>query len=289
MTNLQKTIVKYKAQFAFLLLFFYGCMKSWMNALSVIADNARNNLTFNVWEPFVWEFSSFVVMIVLVPLIYRAYIYYPLCYDRFKKHVVVHLFNSILFSLIHVIGMVIIRKIIYFFNSSYYDFGHWPSELFYEYRKDIFSYLFLLMLIYIYQHFINQIEGIASLIKERNEMAGIPVSPEKTNKDKILIKKKGQEFIVDLSQISTVESGGNYVYIHTNKQVYPMRKTMIQIQTELAQHSFVRVHRSYIVNINFIKEINTSELGDYNIILTNNKTIPLSRKYRKDLIKIFEI
>jgi DNA-binding LytR/AlgR family response regulator len=124
-------------------------------------------------------------------------------------------------------------------------------------------------------------EGDAHLIAEK--------SPIEEKPDKLLIKKKGKEFVVSLDQISTIQSGGNYIYIHTNNQVYPMRSTMNKMQEKLDPNHFIRVHRSYIVNSNFIQEILTINPQEYKIKLKNNETIPLSRNRRSELLKVFYV
>ena len=284
MHGFQKILLKYKSGVALIFFIIISVINSWVSSISIAADNQKNNAPFSPWEPYSWEFTSLAMLLLLLPLIVLVNNKFVLKYGRFKFNLMVHLFVTVLFSMIHSVGMVGMRKVIYKFQESVYVFGHWPSELFYEYRKDIITYFTIIALLYVYQLIMNQLEGVASLFTADENNGLIP-----RKVDKLLIKKKGREYIVDLIDVSTIEAGGNYVYIHANKQVYPMRETMLNILKKLDSKQFIRVHRSFIVNLEFIKEITLSESTDYRIILTNKQSIPLSRKYRADLKKVFNL
>ena len=280
----QKILLKYKSGIALIFFTIISVINTWVRSVSIVADHQKNNAPFSPWEPYSWEFTSLTMLFLLLPLIVLINNKFLLKYGRFKFNLMVHLFATVLFSVIHSVGMLAMRKAIYKFQGSVYDFGHWPSELFYEYRKDMMTYFVVIAFLYVYQLIVNQLQGVASLFTadENGDLTQRKV-------EKLLIKKKGREYIIDLTDVSTIEAGGNYVYIHANKQVYPMRETMLNILKKLDSKQFIRVHRSFIVNLEFIKEITLSESADYRIILTNKQSIPLSRKYRADLKKIFNI
>ncbi|MFK8010436.1 MAG: LytR/AlgR family response regulator transcription factor [Marinicellaceae bacterium] len=271
--------LKNKIILTFSLVFIYGCINAWIESLSTIEDFQRVGIEIAHWEPYSWSFSSFLLTFLLIFYIAKAQLIHPLKYGVFKKHFLYHIGHSIVFSIVHIIGMVLIRKLVYFFHNKKYDFGHWPSEMVYEYRKDVLSYFFILSGIYIYQMIIRQLQGDASIVSEQNN------SSKQT--DKLLIKKKGKEFIINLNNVSSIESGGNYIYIHSNNEVYPMRSTMNKMLKKLDHNQFMRVHRSYIINLDFIKEIISPENQVYKITMKNNATVPLSRKYRNQLLNKF--
>lgn len=279
MTEFSSLFFKHKKSITFLSLFLYGFVNSWIASITTIADYSRIGTPLLSWEAYTWSFTSFIMTFVLIFYVSKVNSLHPLSYGQLKKNFSIHIIHSILFSIIHVLGMVFLRKVIYKINNRTYDFGYWPTEFIYEYRKDFITYFIILAGIYIYQSLIKQLQGDASIIKEKSE--------SKNKTDKILIKKKGKEFIINLNEISTIESGGNYIYLNTNNSTYPMRSTMNKMEKTLDPTKFIRVHRSYIVNIDFIKEIISSTNQDYKIILKNNKSIPLSRTYRTLLLKMF--
>jgi len=280
MKDYSSFILKNKISLTLTLVFIYGCINAWIESVSTIEDFQRVGIKIAHWEPYSWAFSSFTLTFLLIFYIAKAQTMHPLSYGLLKKHFVYHIGHSLVFSLLHILGMVLIRKLVYFFHDRTYDFGHWPTEMLYEYRKDILSYFFILSAIYIYQMIVNQLQGDASIVSEQSNTS--------KQTDKLLIKKKGKEFIINLNNVSSIESGGNYIYIHSNNEVYPMRSTMNKMLKRLDNNQFMRVHRSYIVNLDHIKEIVSPENQVYKINMKNNATVPLSRKYRNQLIENFK-
>ena len=280
MKDFSSYFLKNKRIILIFFIFMYGSINAWIESVSTIADFQRLGIEISYWEPYCWAFSSFIVTFILILYIIRALSKHPFTYGSIIKHTFYHFAHSIIFSLAHISGMVLIRKVVYFFNEKTYEFGHWPTEMLYEYRKDILSYFFILTGIYIYQMTVKQLQGDASIVPEYTNTSN--------HTDKLLIKKKGKEFIINLKHVSSIESGGNYIYIHSNNQVYPMRSTMNKMIKRLDQSQFIRVHRSYIVNVDYIKEIISPENQVYKIVMINKSTIPLSRKYRAHLIENFK-
>ncbi|HEY6330880.1 MAG TPA: LytTR family DNA-binding domain-containing protein, partial [Blastocatellia bacterium] len=80
-----------------------------------------------------------------------------------------------------------------------------------------------------------------------------------------------------------IEAAGNYVRLHTGKDAHLLRETMAGIESRLAPESFVRIHRSTIVNIERIRELRPLLHGDYEVILNDNTELTLSRAFREKL------
>ena len=107
--------------------------------------------------------------------------------------------------------------------------------------------------------------------------------------DRIFIKDGGLISIVETKDIFYIESSGNYVTIYTSNKSYLHRLTMKKLEEHLDHSKFIRVHRSFIVQINKIKSLNALKGGDYTIFLKNNRNITLSRRYKEKLEKYFTI
>jgi two-component system LytT family response regulator len=73
------------------------------------------------------------------------------------------------------------------------------------------------------------------------------------------------------------------VLIHCGAETHVLRETMNTIETRLSKVQFQRVHRSTIVNIDRIKELQTWIRGDYRILLRDGTQLTLSRTYRESL------
>ena len=178
------------------------------------------------------------------------------------------------------VGMMIgMRKLIYWFNHSYYDFGLIVEQFFYEYLKDAQAYAIILAIIYLYRHLILRLQGEASLLG----VSDIEKQIEPPS-DRILVKKLGREFLIKIEDIEYIEAAGNYVNLHIDKRIYPLRETLTNIQNRLDDVTFKRIHRSHIVNLNLVSEVIPLESGDAQVLLSNGKLIPMSRTYRNQFI-----
>ncbi|MDZ7262087.1 MAG: LytTR family DNA-binding domain-containing protein [candidate division KSB1 bacterium] len=100
---------------------------------------------------------------------------------------------------------------------------------------------------------------------------------------RLLIKQSGKIVILSCHEIHWVEAMDDYVEIHTNKESYLIQQSMNLLETRLNPDQFIRVHRSYIVNIDAIKEIISYSPGRYRLLLKNGKEISLSRSGAKRL------
>ena len=89
--------------------------------------------------------------------------------------------------------------------------------------------------------------------------------------------------LVAAHDIEFLEAAENYVNLHVRGRVYPLRSTMTAIQDRLDPARFARVHRSYIVNLDFLDQIEPLDTGDARLLLKNGSRIPCSRRYRSAL------
>lgn len=239
-----------------------------------LMEFSREGRRIPIWEPLSWEVTSVAMILVCV---------WPLAYViRFLQsryglwqQLLWHLVGMVVFSLVHVGGMVALRKIWYQLAGSEYVFGHIGYEFLYEFRKDAMSYLMLVVVIGGYQFIVRRLQGEASYVSESEESSQ-PLT------DRLLVKKLGKEFLITVADIEWIEASGNYANLHLAGKVYPMRITMAKMQQQLPAAQFRRVHRSAIVNIQAIDHLEPTEFGDYLITLKGGAKVGLSRRYRDD-------
>src|SRR5688572_16973137 len=110
------------------------------NSVTTTIDLRRSRLPFDSWEPWVWEMTSAVLLVALVPGVVWFTRRFPLHWDTLRRVLPWHVAASVVYSLIHVFGMVGLRKLAYASQGDSYNFGVWSIELFYEYLKDVRSY-----------------------------------------------------------------------------------------------------------------------------------------------------
>ena len=125
--------------------------------------------------------------------------------------------------------------------------------------------------------------GFTSKLKELLE----DVQPTKKYMDRLIIKAEGRIFFVKTEEIDWIEAAGNYVTLHLGKEEHLMRDTMSSMEEKLDPEMFMRIHRSNIVNIERIKEIQPWFNGEYLIILKDDTRLTLSRKYRERFKDLF--
>ncbi|MEM8963686.1 MAG: LytTR family DNA-binding domain-containing protein [Acidobacteriota bacterium] len=106
--------------------------------------------------------------------------------------------------------------------------------------------------------------------------------------DRLVIKTSGRVVLVPVDEIEWVDAAGNYVRIHAGGDSYMMRETMSGLEKRLDPARFLRIHRSTIVALSVIKELQQQFHGDYLVILRNGQRLTLSRSYRDKVQELLE-
>ena len=100
--------------------------------------------------------------------------------------------------------------------------------------------------------------------------------------ERLVIKNGGRVFFLNVQDIYCIESEGNYVRVYDNQKGYLLRETISNLEEQLDPKQFRRIHRSAIVKIDRIKEMQPWFHGEYRIIMENGKELTLSRNYRQN-------
>ena len=101
--------------------------------------------------------------------------------------------------------------------------------------------------------------------------------------ERLIVKTGGRVIFLDVEEIDWIEAEGNYVNVHTGEKSHLLRETISNLETQVDPKKFVRIHRSAIVNINRIQELQPWFHGEYRVILHNGTQLTLSRNYREKL------
>lgn len=244
----------------------------------VTMELQRTGAPFPAWLPLVLEGTSHIVLAALIPLILWFDSHFPIGRRTWKTSLPAHALFSVVFSLLHVTLMYWARVAIFRVLSPEfaYRWDSWPREFAYEYLKDFRIYILVLVLVYLYRFILRRLRGEAGFV-------GAEQDDDDEIGDRFLVKKLGREFLVRLDDVDWIEASGNYVNLHVGQRVYPLRDTMTNISRRLEPHGFQRVHRSAIVNLDRVAEIVVFDSGDGEARLTNEATVPVSRRFRKEL------
>jgi two-component system LytT family response regulator len=101
--------------------------------------------------------------------------------------------------------------------------------------------------------------------------------------DRLVVKSGGRLFFLRTDEIDWVEAAGNYVRLHVGPTSHLLRETMNAIEGRLDPEKFFRIHRSRIVNMERIQEMQPWLNGEYAVVLRTGTRLTLSRGYREKL------
>ena len=102
---------------------------------------------------------------------------------------------------------------------------------------------------------------------------------------RIVVKDKGIINVIPTAEVFFLEAYDDYVKVHINDTYYLKKKTMNYFEKTLSSKDFVRIHRSFIINVNHLTKIEAFEKNSYRATLTNGNTIPISRTSYSELKK----
>jgi two-component system, LytTR family, response regulator len=100
---------------------------------------------------------------------------------------------------------------------------------------------------------------------------------------RVAVRQNGRVLFITLDEIDWIEAADNYVCIHCGVETHVLRETMSEVEARLAPTRFVRIHRSAIVNIDRIKELQPWFRGDFHVILRDGTKLTLTKNHREKL------
>lgn len=107
--------------------------------------------------------------------------------------------------------------------------------------------------------------------------------PAQQKLERFVIKAGGRVFFVRSEEIDWIEAAGNYVKLHVGTDAHLFRETMNALEARLNPDTFYRIHRSHIVNIERVRELQPWFNGEYVVFLKDGTRLTLSRGYREKL------
>jgi len=96
---------------------------------------------------------------------------------------------------------------------------------------------------------------------------------------RIVFKSRGRILFLPVSDIRWIGAEENYVRICTEADKHLLRETMSHLEEKLDPQMFLRVHRSAIVNLQYLKEVRTEPSGEFTVVLVNGQKVGMSRSY----------
>jgi LytTr DNA-binding domain len=279
-TNLLTHYLRYRRWYEALSLVSYAFITGLVNIAANTSELQHLHLTYLPWEPYVWEYSSAIVVLIAIPAIVLFDRRRPINWSTWRINIARHFIATIVFSVYKVGATILMRKLAYAASGGHYDASLVPSGFGYDYLPNARQYLGILALIYCYRFILSQLQGEARTFAEPD--IGPPVDSLE-RPQRFMVRKLGKEFLIAAGEIEWLQAQGNYVNLQVRGRAYPLRSTMAAVQVLLDPAKFVRVHRSHIVNLDYLLEIEPLDTGDARLKLRDGTLVSCSRTYRGDL------
>ena len=143
------------------------------------------------------------------------------------------------------------------------------------------------------ERFLEALVRVKGLLREKN---GMQVTrrivemldsgkAERGHVGRIMIRAGGRITFVRVEEVDWVEAQGDYICLHSAGKKHLVREKISDMEAQLSPEQFVRIHRSTIVNIARIKEMQPLFHGEYTVVLHDNTRLTLSRSFRD---RVFE-
>lgn len=274
-----------QALFLILALFSFFTLSGLINVTTVLMAAMRETpMQISHWEPFVWELSSAYATLALIPLISRLVSHVGWLWENPLRSVFTYAGASLVFCALHVTIMVVVRKALYAVAGRSYNFADSVQslafEIVYEVRQDVWSFFSLVIAIGVYRYLLRQWLGDVATVEELPD--NTEPEPVRGLPQTLLLKKHGKEYLIKTRSIQWAEASGNYLNLHVDGACYPMRITMGMFISDAAAYGFIRTHRSYLVNPQYIDRMTLLPSGDGEIAMKDGEIVRLSWRYRKD-------
>ncbi len=101
---------------------------------------------------------------------------------------------------------------------------------------------------------------------------------------RFIVKNGSTLDVVRFADIDWVEASDYYTTLHAGGRAHMLRRSLAELETELAPHGFHRIHRSAIVNLERVRALEIREDGEYEVVLASGQRLRMSRRYRKDIL-----
>jgi two-component system LytT family response regulator len=101
--------------------------------------------------------------------------------------------------------------------------------------------------------------------------------------ERLAVKSRGRMLFVNITDIDWIEAADYYACLHVGAETHILRRTLSELEHDLGDEQFIRIHRSIIVNLERIQGLELQDGGEYEVVLKTRVRLRLSRRFRKGL------
>ena len=205
--------------------------------------------------------SAFTVWL-LVPAVAWWLTRFPVSSGQIASKVTVHVLGSVLFAVAHHFVMIGLRMIVYpLYGTTYVLSEFWLRNLLVEYQKDVKIYVGIIAIVTIYRR-----------LRSRRQAP-----------DRLVVQSGSGERLLDFADIECLEASRNYASVYADGREFLLRETLARLEERLQERGFIRTHRSYLVNRDWVAGVEAADGGTQNLVLRSGRRVPLSRSRRDDV------
>jgi two-component system, LytTR family, response regulator len=107
--------------------------------------------------------------------------------------------------------------------------------------------------------------------------------PQARAADRLVVRSQGQVLFLSVADIDWVEAAGYYACLHVGGDTHILRRSLQELEQDLGDEKFIRIHRSIVVNLERIRGLELQPGGEYEVVLKSKVRLRLSRRFRKRL------
>jgi len=250
-----------------------------VNAFSQAQDAAWRGGVYDLRTPLLWELSSIVVIIAVAPVLFVA-VRRMRHVSRWPLRVGLAVAAIIIFSALHIAGMVGLRKAVMFLAGGVYDFHFSVATLIYEFRKDVMTCVLIGGALWL-------IDSRRETRQARSDVTIPRADPAFAAPEMIWLRDGSARIRIEPHDILTIGSAGNYVeYYMADGRTHLVRGTLAAEEARLTRFNIARVHRTRLVNLSRVTGLKSGSNGDFELTLDTGPTIAGSRRYRDAVASI---
>ncbi|MCE7996267.1 MAG: LytTR family transcriptional regulator [Roseivirga sp.] len=213
-------------------------------------------------------YLGYELLAVLSVLIFWFHIQFPINKSAIVKAISGHLAGMVLFASLH---SLLFSFVYYLINPAWQAYSFWlllKDVALNYFNTGLIFYLMAILFAELYNSFLRT-EGPGN-------------SPSLPEQATLRVKDQSKTHIFQLTDIAYFTSADNYVKVHCGEQTVLMRESMASLEKRLDPEIFLRVHRTALINKNFISQIVRTGSGEMNLVMKDEAVLPISRR-RKDV------
>src|SRR5690606_25329265 len=256
----------------------WGAYMSYLAIYCLLYTGVVESAPIELAESFIWVVREWGIWLVLTPLVFTALRALHTSTSVRKLSEIGRLYTSLGISVLAI-------ALIYRVGIDFYGGADPAAGAVYFFPKPATALALIVLAWHLARKTerthtdINTAETAQATPDFRSESKNLPVS------ETLLVSKGQHESLIRIDEIDVISAAGNYVDIRCNDTVYLLRSSLKQLEDSLPAHTFVRVHRSHLVNLGSLSHITKTAAGNGSVVMRGGHLVPISKKYRAALKK----